>query len=129
MWRGFVMRFVYPLIGCVTLAFTLGAALASTEDDMPVIGNYTQNKPCKGDGSDPPELKVTISSQGIDSKMGVCKFLDHSVDGKKFKAQVECKLPAGVLMSDITFTVKPDNNLDFVDRDQNYKVILYRCPQ
>jgi hypothetical protein len=123
------MKIIYPLIGCVTLALTVSAGLAFAEDDVPVVGNYTQNKPCKGDGSDPPELKVTISSLGIDSKMGVCKFLDHSVDGKKFKAQVECKMAAGVLMSDITFTIKPDNNLDFVDRDQNYKVVLYRCPQ
>jgi len=129
MWRGFVMKFVYPLVGCVTLALTACASAAAAEDDVPVVGSYTQNKPCKGDGSDPPELKVTISPEGINSKMGLCKFLDHSVDGKKFKAQVECKMPAGVLMSDITFTMKPDNNLDFVDRDQTYKAVLFRCPQ
>lgn len=113
------------LMPAAAIAF---ADIAIAQDDVPVTGNYTQNRPCKGDGSDPPEIKVTISQQGIDSKMGPCTFLDHATDGKKFKAKVECKLPAGVLMSDITFTIKPDNSLDFVDRDQTYKATLYRCP-
>ncbi|MDR3420706.1 MAG: hypothetical protein P4L80_05605 [Xanthobacteraceae bacterium] len=130
-----MIKIIYLLIGCITLGLIVSAGAASAQDtasapsDVPVVGNYTQKQPCKGDGSDPPELKVTISPQGIDSKMGPCTFLDHSVDGKKFKAQIECKLPAGLLMSDITFTMKTDNIIEFVDRDQTYKATLYRCPQ
>jgi hypothetical protein len=33
------------------------------------------------------------------------------------------------LMGDITFTPRPDNTIEFVDRDKTYKAVLYRCPQ
>ena len=71
------MKIIYPLIGCVTLALTAGASAGPLADDFWLLGNFTQNVPCKGDGSDPAELKVKISTEQIDSKVGVCTFLGH----------------------------------------------------
>ncbi len=123
------MRVIHPLICCVGLALTASAAAAPAGDDFPLTGNYTQNVPCKGDGSDPAELKVKISAEEIDSKVGVCTFLDTKRNGKSINAHVECKFPAGPLMGDVTFTMQPDNTIKFLDRDQNYRSVLYRCPQ
>ena len=123
------MRVIHPLICCIGLALTASAAAAPVQDDFPLTGNYTQNVPCKGDGSDPAELQVKISVQEIDSKVGVCTLLDTKRNGKSINAHVECKFPAGPLMGDVTFTIQPDNTIKFVDRDQNYRSVLYRCPQ
>jgi len=123
------VKVIHPLVCCVALALTAGAGAAAAEDDFPLIGNYTQNVPCKGDGSDPAELKVRISAQEIDSKVGVCTFLDTQRNGKSINAHVECRFPAGPLMGDVTFTIQPDNTVKFLDRDQNYRSVLYRCPQ
>jgi hypothetical protein len=125
-----VRKFVYPIIRCIPVAvfgLTLNAALAA--DDFPLTGNYTQNVACKGDGSDPATAKVTISPQEIVSNVGVCTILDKKKDGRSIFAHVECKFAGGPLMGDITFTPRPDNTIEFVDRDKTYKAVLYRCPQ
>jgi hypothetical protein len=125
-----VRRFVYSIIRCIAVAvfgLTLNAALAA--DDFPLAGNYTQNVACKGDGSDPVTAKVTISSQEIVSNVGVCTILDQKKDGGGISAHVECKFAGGPLMGDIMFTPRPDNTIEFVDRDKTYKAVLYRCPQ
>ena len=123
------MRLIYPLIGCFTLALITGAGAGALSDDFWLLGNFTQNVPCKGDGSDPAEAKVKISTDQIDSKVGNCKFLDAKPDGKRVSTHVECQFPAGPLMGDITFTQKPNNTIDFVDRDKTYTATLYRCPK
>ena len=123
------MRVIHPLICCIGLALTARAATVPAGDDFPLTGNYTQNVPCKGDGSDPAELQVKISAQEIDSKVGVCAFLDTKRNGKSINAHVECKFPAGPMMGDVTFTIQADNTIKFLDRDQNYRSVLYRCPQ
>jgi hypothetical protein len=125
-----VYKAIPPLAGCVVLAFvgfrTLGTAVAA--DDFPLAGNYTQNVACKGDGSDPATAKVMISAQEIVSNVGVCAILDTKKDGDTYAAHVECKFPSGPLMGNISFTPKPDNTVEFVDRDMTYKAVLYRCP-
>jgi hypothetical protein len=123
------MKFVYPMIGCVTFALTASATAATISENYWLLGNYTQNVPCKGDGSDPAEAKVQISAQEIDSKVGVCTFLDSKEDAKSIKLQVECQFAAGPLMGEITFTQKSNNTVDFVDRDKTYTATLYRCPK
>jgi len=123
------MKFVYPLIGCIILALTAGTNAASLSDDFWLLGNFTQNVPCKGDGSDPAELKVKVTTTEIDSKVGVCTFLDTKEDGKTVKAHVECQFPAGPLMGDVTFTQKTDNTVDFIDGNKLYTAVLYRCPK
>jgi hypothetical protein len=123
------MKIIYPLIGGVTIVMTAGASAGPLPDDFWLLGNYTQNKPCKGDGTDAAELKVKISTEEIDSKVGICKFLDAKPDGNRINTHVECQFPAGPLMGDITFTMKPNNTIDFVDRDKTYTATLYRCPK
>jgi hypothetical protein len=123
------VKVIHPLICCISLALTASAGAAPAGDDFPLTGSYTQNVPCKGDGSDPVELQVKISAQEIDSKVGVCTFLDTKRNGKSINAHVECRFPAGPLMGDVTFTIQPDNTIKFLDRDQNYRSVLYRCPQ
>jgi hypothetical protein len=102
--------------------------IASADDDITIIGNYTQNVACKGDGTDAAAAKVTISAQEIVSNVGVCTILDTRKDGGSMLLHVECKFAGGPLMGDITFTPRPDNTVEFVDRDMTYKAILHRCP-
>jgi hypothetical protein len=126
-----VFNIVYPIAGYAVLAAVgagiAGAALAA--DDFPLAGDYTQNVACKGDGSDPAAAKVTISPDEIVSNVGVCTILDKKQDGQSISAHVECKLAGGPLMGDITFTLRPNNTVEFIDRDMTYKAVLYRCPQ
>ena len=70
------MKLNYALICVVMLAMTARADADPIADGFWLLGDFTQNKPCKGDGSDPAELKVKISTQQINSKVGICKFLD-----------------------------------------------------
>jgi hypothetical protein len=124
-----VFKSIHPIAGCVALAFDaiLVSSAAVAGDDFPLAGNYTQNVACKGDGSDPATAKVTISPQEIISNMGVCTILDTKKEGDSIFAHVECKFASGPLMGDITFTPRPDNTVEFVDRDMTYKALLYRC--
>jgi hypothetical protein len=125
----FVKKLICPLIGCVTLALTTSAFAGALSEGFWLVGDFTQNVACKGDGSDPVEARVKISTDQIDSKVGVCKFLDATPDGKRVSTHVECQFPAGPLMGDITFTLKPNNTIHFVDRDKTYTATLYRCPK
>ena len=121
--------FVRLIVGSVSLAMggiAFGVALA---DDFPLVGNYTQNVACKGDGNDQASAKVTISPQEIISNVGVCTILDKKSNGPSISAHVECKFAGGPLIGDITFTPRSDNTIEFIDRDMTYKAVLYRCPQ
>lgn len=134
---------------CVLVAVPFGAAIAETaqtaapnatppagqsttqttgQAGFPLSGTYMQNVPCKGDGKDPPALKVTLSAKEIVSNIGVCTILDSKSDGKSYAVHVECKFPAGPLVGDITFTPRPDKTIKFVDRDNTYNAILHPCP-
>ena len=81
-----------------------GSAIAA--DDFPLAGNYTQNVACKGDGTDPATVKVSISPQEIVSNVGVCTVLDIKKNPDNYFAHVECKFAGGPLMGDVTFTPK-----------------------
>ena len=94
-----------------------------------LLGNFTQNAPCKGDGSDPAELKVRIAADQIESKSGVCNFLSVTPEPNRLKANMECHFPAGPLIGDVTFTQKANGTIDVVDRDNNYTATLHRCPK
>jgi hypothetical protein len=47
-----------------------------------LLGNFTQNAPCKG------ELKVRIAADQIESKSGVCDFLAVTQEGNRLKANM-----------------------------------------
>jgi hypothetical protein len=120
-----------PAAGCgmLVLAALAFAAPAIADDDFPLTGDYTQNVACKGDGTDAETAKVKISPQEIVSNIGVCTILDTKHNGDSIFAHVECKFPSGPLMGDVTFTPRPDNTIEFVDRDSTYKAVLHRCPK
>jgi hypothetical protein len=116
-------------VGSVTVVLAVVIFGAASADDFPLVGNYTQNVACKGDGSDQATAKVTISPQEIVSNVGICTILDKKTDGPSISAHVECQLAGGPLTGDITFTPRPDNTVEFIDRNMTYKALLYRCPQ
>ena len=120
------VRLIFASIAIAILGVFFGAALA---DDFSLVGSYTQNVVCKGDGSDQTTAKVTISPQEIVSNVGVCTILDKKTNGTSISAHVECKFAGGPLIGDITFTPRSDNTVEFIDRDMTYKAVLYRCPQ
>ena len=126
------MKAIFLLIG---LAFLLVRTDAQAGTGVPLtdnfwlLGDFTQNLPCKGDGSDPAEAKVKVGSDQIISKVGVCKFLNATLEGKRLKATMECQFPAGPLIGDVTFTQKTNGIIDFVDRDNNHTATLHRCPK
>lgn len=99
------------------------------DDDFPILGNYTQNVKCKGDGTDSADAKVKITDKDITSNVGVCTILNRKRDGNSIVAHVECQLAGGPLLGDITFTMRPDKTLKFVDRDSNYDAVLHKCPE
>jgi hypothetical protein len=124
-----VRNSVRLIVGSITVVLSGGLFGAVSADDFPLVGNYTQNIACKGDGSDQPSAKVTISPQEIVSNVGVCTILDKKTNGPSISAHVECKFAGGPLIGDITFTPRPDHTIEFIDRDMTYKAVLYRCPQ
>ncbi len=126
-----MLKFIHPLFGCVAIAVVTASVTggAAAAEDFPLTGNYTQNVACKGDGSDAVTAKVSISPQEIVSNVGVCTILDTKKNGDSYLAHVECKFASGPLMGDITFTPKPDNTIEFLDRDSTYKARLFPCPK
>jgi hypothetical protein len=115
----------------LVLANTNDAPAASKllSSDHWLLGEFTQNAPCKGDASDPAELRARISTDQIESKAGVCKFLDTQPEANRLKAHALCQFPAGPLIGDFTFTRKDNGTIDFVDRDGTYTAILHRCSE
>ena len=126
-----VRNIARPIAGCIALAIVVTgiASAVRAAADFPLTGNYTQNVACKGDGSDLAAARVTISPDEIVSNVGICTILDKKIDGQSISAHVECKFAGGPLIGDITFTPRPDNTVEFIDRDMTYKAVLYRCPQ
>ena len=127
-----MFKTVHPAIASIAVALVMVAFAAPratfADDDFPLAGTYMQNVPCKGNASDNSALQVKISAKEIVSNVGVCTILDAKHDGDSTTAHVECKFPAGPLVGDITFTLRPDKTVKFVDRDNTYNAILHRCP-
>ena len=116
-------------------ALSIGAlAMLATpilgEDDFPLVGTYTENQVCKGDGSDSGVSRVKITGRDIDSVFGLCTILSRKREGATFAVHVECKGPGGSqMLGDVNFTPRDDKIVDFSDQDQTYKATLYKCPE
>jgi hypothetical protein len=126
------MRAIYPLISLLVVLIRTDAQGGNgipLSDDFWLLGDFTQNRPCKADRSDPPEVRVKIATDHIDSKAGVCKFLNAELAGKRVNATMECQFPAGPLIGEVAFTQRTNKIIDFVDRDNQYAATLYRCPR
>ena len=111
------------------VALTALATPVRAEDDLPIVGIYTENQACKLDGADPGVSRVKITSRDIDSVFGLCTILNKKREGITYMVHVECKSPGGSqMLGDVNFTPREDKTIDFSDQDQTYKAILYRCP-
>jgi len=122
-----VIKVAARVLGAIALA-ALGTA-APGEEDFPIVGTYTENQVCKGDGSDSGVSRVKITAEDIDSVFGLCTILNKKRDGATFAVHVECKGPGGSQMvGDVNFTLRDDKTIDFSDQDQTYKAVLHRCP-
>jgi len=122
-----VIKVAARVLGVIALA-ALGTA-APSEEDFPLVGTYTENQVCKGDGSDSGVSRVKITLEDIDSVFGLCTILNKKRDGATFAVHVECKGPGGSQMvGDVNFTLRDDKTIDFSDQDQTYKAVLHRCP-
>jgi hypothetical protein len=119
--RGIVLAAVYA--SCVGLP-------ALAQEGISITGTYVQNTACKGDGTDPAAKLVRITETDVHSNFGVCTFLKQEREGKTLSAQMSCNGPGGnMLLGDVRFTLRADKNIDFVDQDHTYNVVLHRCPQ
>ena len=103
---------------------------ALAEDGFWLAGTYVQNTACKGDGTDPAAKVVRITETDVHSNFGVCTFLKQERDGKTLSAQMSCNGPGGnMLLGDVRFTVRDEKTVEFIDQDNTYRSVLYRCPQ
>src|SRR6476619_8258598 len=91
-----MIRITQAILAILMLTVTDGwAGSNSLSPDSWLLGEFVQNAPCKGDGTDPAELKARISTDQIESKIGVCKFLDAHPESDRFKAHALCQFPDG----------------------------------
>jgi hypothetical protein len=90
------------------------ASTSAGEDEFPLVGTYTENQPCKDDGSDASVARVKITPREIDSAFGLCTILQNKREGNTFAVHVECKGPGGSQMpGDVKFTLREDQDRRF----------------
>ena len=106
------MPFAARVLGIVALATFATQVLG--DDDFPIVGTYTENTPCTGDGSD--VSRVTITTHDIESVFGLCTILSRKREGATFAVHLECKGPNGnQMLGDVNFTPRDDKTVDFSD--------------
>jgi hypothetical protein len=121
---------VHAMMAATMVAAVVMSGPVAAQDDFSIAGTYVQNAACKGDGTDPAAKLVRITETDVHSSFGICKFVKKQHDGNTLAAQMSCNGPGGnILLGDVRFTVRGDNNIDFVDQDNTYRSVLYRCPQ
>jgi len=100
------------------------------EGDFPIVGTYMRDIACKGNGSDRPDLLVTITPTRIESPMGSCNILSRKRVGQAISAHLECRVPGDqLILGEVTFTIRDDKTLDFEDQDHTSDATLYRCSE
>jgi len=116
-------RAVNILLGATVAALLAGATGAFAQDLFPIVGIYTENRPCVGADASVPRVK--INARDIDSSVfGLCTILKSERDANRISVHVECKGPGGTTMlGDVVFTIKADSTLDFSDQDNSYKAV------
>jgi hypothetical protein len=82
----------------VALATLATASTSSGEDEFPLVGTYSENQPCKANGSDASAVRVKITSSEIDSALGLSTILQNKREGNTFAVHVDCKGPGGSQM-------------------------------
>jgi hypothetical protein len=115
---------------CVAISLIAAAAAAAlpAAAEPVLMGTYTQNQACKGEGTADPKKLVKINDKDVVSNFGPCTFLDKQTTGRTTKAQATCKSQSGEFDVALVFTLKDDNTVDFLEESSNYTSVLYRCP-
>ena len=122
-------RSAAKILGIAALATFTTASISLGDAAFPLVGTYTENQPCKTDGSDADVARVKITPTEIDSALGHCTILENKREGNTFAVHVECKGPGGSpMLGDVIFTLRDGSTVDFSDQDQTYKAVLHKCP-
>lgn len=120
---------IVSLIAGAGVAQTAQGAAQDAGSDAKLNGTYTQNVPCKGDGSDDGKKLVKIAANEVTSNFGPCTMSDKQWSGETLKANATCRAKSGSSLDiQLSFTLKPDNTVDFLEESSQYKSVLYRCP-
>jgi hypothetical protein len=116
----------FLIIAVIGIAAATAPAAAQ---DAALVGTYTQKHACKGDGTDTPKDRVQITDTMADSNFGPCTFgADKAWSGKTLKASASCKQKTGGEYDvKLSFTLKDDKTVDFLEEGSQYKSVLYRC--
>lgn len=125
-----MFRRLFTVLSCIcALGMFAAAAKASAQDDeFPIAGTFSQNKPCPADGVVSKRLQVTITRQEIVYASGTCTISDIRRKEQTFTVHTACRMQGGkILSSDVMFTVRDDSHLDMIDQFASYKAVLYRC--
>jgi hypothetical protein len=128
-WRQQVFKPAVVILSIVTLASPGPTAIeVRAADDFPIVGSYTENKPCAE--ADASVVRVKITADAIESPiMGLCTIRGRKREGNQIFVQVECQGAGGaVMVGDVSFSMNPDNTLAFADQDNTYKAVLHKCP-
>ena len=117
------------IIALIGIGAACAPAAAAAQDDAALVGTYTQKHACKGDGSNTPKDLVKITDTMADSNFGPCTFGgDKAWSGKTLKATATCKQKTGGEYDvKLSFTLKDDRTVDFLEEGSQYKSVLYRC--
>lgn len=118
-----------PIHGALTLlAVLVLSPPVFGADEFPIAGTYLRDTVCVGNGSQRPDLLVTITPKRIESTMANCNILSHRRVGKIIAAHVECMMPGNqTILGDVTFTIRDDKTLDFEDQDHTSDATLHKC--
>jgi hypothetical protein len=127
--EGNVLSATGKVVRLIVLSFIVVIpAAALGEDIFPITGTYSENEACMTKGVEAGGGRVKITPDAIDSNFGLCQIANKQRDGKKITAQIMCKdTNGGILMSGVTFTLRDDKAIDFVDQYQTYSAVLYKC--
>lgn len=114
----------------LALAWAVASTCVSASDEVPIEGQYLQNRPCTGTRTDPEGLKVTITSQQIMHSGGVCSIESRRNEGDKTILAVSCKFRSGAVMgANIELARRDANSLQMDQQDGSFRAVLHRCPK
>ena len=118
------------LVRVIALSVAAAAGSANASDELPIEGQYLQNRRCKGDRTDPAGLKVTIAPHQITYSGGVCSIDSRRNEGSKILLAVTCKFRSGAVMgADIALVRLDDDAMHMAQQDGSFEADLYKCPK
>ncbi len=118
-----------PYSATVLFALATFATAASAADEIPIEGQYLQNRVCRGDRRDPAGLKVTITAQEITYSGGVCSIDSRREEERKAIIAVTCRFKSGAVRgAEIAFAPLNDGSFHMTQQDGTFEADLHRCP-